>query len=146
MKLSELQDQWATDSKLDETNLGREATNIPSLHSKYLNMLTSIKLQQRKSESDYFRLRRKKFRYYRGEMSQAELAEEEWAQWQGAKPLKNEMDEFLQCDNDLIISQDKVEYYRTMTFQLEQILRSISSRGWDIKNAIEWFKLSNGVI
>ena len=146
MKLSELQENWSTDSKLDETNLGREATSIPSLHAKYLNLLSSTKLQQRKAESDYFRLRRKKFRYYRGEMTQTELAEEEWVQWQGAKPLKNEMDEFLQCDDELIVVQDKVEYYRTMTFQLEQILRSINSRTWDIKNAIEWFKLSNGVM
>lgn len=146
MKLSELQENWSTDSKLDETNLGKEATNIPSLHAKYINLLSSMKLQQRKAESDYFRLRRKKFRYYRGEMTQAELTEEDWIQWQGAKPLKNEMDEFLQCDDDLIATQDKVEYYRAITFQLEQILRSINSRTWDIKNSIEWFKLSNGVM
>jgi hypothetical protein len=91
-------------------------------------------------------MRRKKFRYYRGEMTQQELLNEEWEQWQGTKPLKNEMDEFLSFDSDLIALQDKIEYFKTVLYQLEQIIRSLNSRTWDIKNAIEWLKWSNGSI
>lgn len=146
MKLSELQSSWEQDSKIDETNLGNAATKIPTLHAKYLNYLTSAKLNLRKAESEYFRMRRKKFRYYRGEMSLQELQEESWDQWQGAKPLKNEMDEFLSFDEQLIDLQDKIEYFKTVIYQLEQIIRSLNSRTWDIKNAIEWLKWTNGSI
>ena len=146
MKLSELQSSWEQDSKIDETNLGNAATKIPTLHAKYLNYLTSTKLNLRKAESEYFRMRRKKFRYYRGEMSLQELQEENWDQWQGAKPLKNEMDEFLSFDEQLIDLQDKIEYFKTVIYQLEQIIRSLNSRTWDIKNAIEWLKWTNGSI
>lgn len=142
--LSELQNLWNEDSKIDETNLGNEATKIPKLHAKYLNFLTSIKLQLRKAESDYYKLRNKKYKYYRGEMSASELKEEGWSQWQGTKPLKTEMDEFLTTDSDLINLQDKIEYFKTVVFQLEQILRSLNSRTWDIKNHIEWLKFTNG--
>jgi len=146
MKLSELQEQWSEDSSIDETNLGRESTRVPTLHAKYLNFLSSTRLNLRKAESDYYNIRRKKYKYYRGEMTKQELEEEGWAQWQGNKPLKNEMDEFLQCDADLITLQDKVEYFRTVIQHLEQILRSINSRTWDIKTAVEWAKFTNGMM
>ena len=146
MKLSEIQDMWEQDSRIDETNLGRESTRVPTLHAKYLVYLSKVKLQLRKSESDYYNTRRLKYRYYRGEMTQLELEDNGWEQWQGNKPLKNEMDEFLQCDKDLIEYQDKVEYYRTVIYTLEQILRSINSRTWDIKTAVEWTKFTNGMM
>jgi len=60
MKLSELQDAWSQDSRIDETNLGREAVRTAQLHAKYLNWLGSVRLNLRKAESEYFNLRRKK--------------------------------------------------------------------------------------
>lgn len=146
MKLTDLQEMWADDCKINELNLGQESVKTPNLHAKYLNLLTSTKLNLRKAESDYLNCRRKKYKYYRGEMSREELEEEGWDQWQGNKPLKNEMDEFLQVDLDLIKFLDKVEYFKTVLYQLEQILRSLNSRTWDIKNAIEWSKFTNGMM
>lgn len=144
MKLSDIQAEWTKDSEINELELGREATRVPTLHSKYLVILSNVKLQYRKAESDYNMVRRLKYRYYRGEMSQDELTDNGWIQWQGNKPLKNEMDEFLQYDDDLNKLVDKVEYYKTVIYTLEQILRSINSRTWDIKSAIEWNKFTNG--
>ncbi len=144
MKLSEIQQDWIADSKINELELGREAIKVPTLHSKYLTVLSNTKLQLRKAESDYYKLRQLKFRYYRGELTQKELEDNDWSQWQGNKPLKNEMDEFMQCDEDLNNLLDKAEYFKTVIFTLEQILRSINSRTWDIKSAIEWNKFTNG--
>jgi hypothetical protein len=146
MKLSDLQEEWTKDSPINETNLGSEAARVPLLHSKYVAYLGKVRLQLRKAESDYFNTRRKKYKYYRGEMSREELEEEGWIQFQGNKPLKNEMDEFLQCDGDLIELQDKVEYFKTVQYTLEQIIRSLNSRTWDIKSSIEWVKFTNGML
>lgn len=146
MKLSDLQEMWAEDCKIDETNLGKESARTPILHAKYINYLSSTRLNLRKAESDYLNCRRKKYRYYRGEMSRAELEDEGWNQWQGTKPLKNEIDEFLQGDADLVSLQDKIEYFKTVLYQLEAIIRSLNSRTWDIKNTIEWTKFTNGMM
>lgn len=146
MKLVDIQEEWTKDCRIDETNLGSESAKIPKLHSKYLNLLVNTKLTVRKCESEYLRMRRLKYRYYRGEMSQAELEENSWAQWQGVKPLKNEMDEFISTDTDLIYLQDKLEYHKTVLTMLENIMKSISSRTWDVKNSIEWTKFTNGMI
>jgi hypothetical protein len=146
MKLTDLQEMWSKDCIIDELNLGKESIRTPILHSKYVNYLSSTKLNLRKSESEYLSMRRKKYKYYRGEMSREELEEENWEQWQGNKPLKNEMDEYLQVDPDLISLQDKVEYFKTVIYQLEQIVRSLNSRTWDIKNAIDYTKFTNGLM
>lgn len=145
MKLTDLQEEWSKDSAINETNLGREATRVPLLHSKYLTLLSNTKLMLKKAESDYLNLRRKKYKYYRGEMTREELSEEGWEQYQGNKPLKNEMDEFLQCDSELIKLTEKIEYHKTVLYFLEQVIRSINSRTWDIKSAIEYAKFTNGL-
>ena len=129
MKLSDIQSEWSKDSKINDIELGSEAIKVPILHSKYLSYLSNVKLSLRKSESDYYKLRRVKYRYYRGELTKIELQNLGWEQYQGNKPLKNEMEEFLQCDDQLNTLTDKVEYYKTVVFTLEQILRSIQELG-----------------
>lgn len=133
------------DAHIDETNLGSASLDIPNLHAKYLNILTAHKLSLRKVESDYLRMRKRKYRYYRGEMTKQELDEMGWDQWQGTKPLKNEMDEFLSTDDDLITLQDKVEYYKAVIYHLEQIMRSLNSMGWNIRIAVDMRKLESGL-
>ena len=144
MKLSDLQEMWADDCKIDETNLGHESARTPTLHSKYLNFLSSTRLNLRKAESDYLNLRRKKYKYFRGEMTQLELSDEGWDQWQGNKPLKNEMDEFLNGDADLIKAKLKIEYLSSIQELLESILQQIKSRDWIIRNSLEWKKFVSG--
>lgn len=144
MKLQEIQAMWEQDCKVDQTNLGRAAARVPELHAKYLNMLTSVRLQYRKAEVDYLRLRKLKNRYYRGELTKEELMELGWDQYLSNKPLKNEMEDVLNMDDDIIHLIDKMEYIKTVLYQLEQILKSINSRTWDVKSAIEWYKFTNG--
>lgn len=144
MKLSEIQEEWKLDSKINELELGSEAIKVATLHSKYLSLLSNVKLQLRKAESDYNNMRRVKYKYYRGELSREELEKLGLEQYLGNKPLKNEMDEFMLCDEDLNLLTDKIEYFKTVSFTLEQILRSLNSRTWDIKSAIEWQKFTNG--
>ena len=146
MKLQEIQAMWEQDCKVDQTNLGRAAARVPELHAKYLNMLSSVRLQYRKAEADYLRLRKLKSRYYRGELTKEELSELGWEQYLNNRPLKNEMDEVMTTDDDIIQSMDKLEYIKTVLFQLEQILKSINSRTWDVKNSIEWHKFTNGMM
>jgi hypothetical protein len=146
MKLTEIQEMWSKDSKINDLDLGKSSTQTAELHAKYLNLLTSSKLQLRKYEAEYLRLRRTKFKYYRGEMTREELEEYGWNQYQGIKPLKNEMDEIINCDEDIIKATDKVEYIKAVLYQLEQIIRSLNGRAWEIKNAIEWTKFTNGLM
>ena len=144
MNIEELHAMWDSDCSIDEDHLDRESVTTAKLHSKYLRMLIQHKMKIAALQAEYNNLRQRKFRYYRGEMSRDELKENGWDQWQGVKPLKNELDQFLQGDSDLIKITLKIEYIKVMIEALESIMKQISSRDWSIRNAIEFKKFLAG--
>lgn len=138
MTLDELHDIWDVDCTIDDNHLDRESTKTPNLHSKYIRFLIQHKMKLSALQAEYNTMRQKKFRYYRGEMGKQELEDLKWNQWQGVKPLKNEMEEFLEGDQDLNKINIKCEYIKGMIEALESILGQIKSRDWQIRNAITW--------
>lgn len=138
MKLEDLQKMWEQDSCIDDDHLGEESTKTPNLHAKYIQYLIDNKLRLSKVKHEYNILRKNKFRYYRGELSRQELERLGWDQWQGVKPLKNEMDEFLSGDDDLNNLDIKVEYLNSIIYFLESVMSQIKSRDFQISNGIKW--------
>jgi hypothetical protein len=138
MNIEEIQNEWEKDCSIDDNYLGEAATSTPKLHSKYVKLLMSAKLKYTKYKSEYNILRKNKFRYYRGELSKQELSELQWEQWQGVKPLKNEMDEFLTGDSDLNTMTVRVEYLESMIYLLESVLGQIKARDYQVSNGIKW--------
>jgi hypothetical protein len=145
MNIEEIQTMWEQDSIIDDNHLGEASTETAKVHSKYIKLMVGVKLKLTKARGDYNILRKNKFRYYRGELSREELVELGWQQYQLIKPLKNEMDEFLQGDQDLITLNTRIEYLETMGYLLEGILGQIKARDWQLKNSIEWKKFLAGM-
>jgi hypothetical protein len=143
--LVEILDEWDKDSSINEAELGHEATRNPMIHAKYVRMISQTKLSLRKAESDYLTVRKTKWRYYRGEMGKAELDELGWNQYQGRIPTKSDMDEFLNCDPDLIRYTDKIQYFTVVKETLDSILKELNSRTWNIKTAVDYAKMMNGI-
>lgn len=145
MTIEEIHEMWAVDAEIDDNYLGETTTATPKLHAKYLKLLMNTKLKHTKLQSDHNILRKQKFRFYRGELSRDELSDLGWEQWQGVKPLKNEMDEFLQGDEDLNKIKVRIQYLEAMIYQLESIMAQIKARDWQIKTAVEWKRFLAGV-
>jgi hypothetical protein len=138
MTLEDLLDLWQEDCKINDDHLDRESVKTPNLHAKYIRFLIQHKMKHAALRTEYNIMRQRKFRYYRGEMGKQELEELSWNQWQGNKPLKNEMDEFLEGDSDLNKINIKCEYIKGIIEALESILGQIKARDWQIRNAIQW--------
>jgi hypothetical protein len=145
MNIEQLQEEWDKDCEIDDNYLGENSTATPKLHAKYLKILVQVKLKHTKLSSDYNLTRKNKFRYYRGELSRDELQDLQWDQWQGVKPIKNEMDEFLKGDVELNAMEIKIKYLETMIYFLESVLQQIKARDWQIKTAVEWKKFLAGM-
>lgn len=145
MNIEQLQEEWDKDCEIDDNYLGENSTATPKLHAKYVKMLVQVKLKHTKLSSDYNLTRKNKFRYYRGELSREELQDLQWDQWQGVKPIKNEMDEFLKGDVELNTMEIKIKYLETMIYFLESVLQQIKARDWQIKTAVEWKKFLAGM-
>lgn len=145
MKLDDVLVMWEADSAIDDNHLGEASTYTAKLHAKYLRVLIDTKLKKTKLDIEYNSLRKSKIRYYRGEMTKAELEEYGWEQYQYNKPLKAEMDEFLKGDEDLAKILVRSEYIDTMVYALESIMTQIKQRDFQLSNGIKWKQFLAGM-
>ena len=143
MDLSEIRKQAAEDMPIDDTELDVESMTIPQLHGKYLNFYLDEKLVLQKLNSDYYRLKKTKWEYYTGKLDQDQLEEYGWEPFQ-FKILKQDIDLYMDSDEDLQKLSNRVAYQKEKINYLDSILKSINNRQWNIRNAIEWRKFING--
>ena len=143
MDLSEIRKLVAEDMPIDDTELDVESMTIPQLHGKYLNFYLDEKLVLQKLNSDYYRLKKTKWEYYTGKLDQDQLEEYGWEPFQ-FKILKQDIDLYMDSDEDLQKLSNKVAYQKEKINYLDSILKSINNRQWNIRNAIEWRKFING--
>jgi hypothetical protein len=143
MDLSEIRKLVAEDMPIDDTELDVESMTIPQLHGKYLNFYLDEKLVLQKLNSDYYRLKKTKWEYYTGKLDQDQLEEYGWEPFQ-FKILKQDIDLYMDSDEDLQKLSNRVAYQKEKINYLDSILKSINNRQWNIRNAIEWRKFING--
>ena len=143
MKLEEIKKMVEKDLVIDRTELDIEALKTPQLHGKYLNILIDEKLLLIKTENEHKTLRKYKWLYYTGKISQEELDELEWEPF-NLSVLKQDIDKFMDSDDDVIILRSKIEYQKKKIEYLEGIIKTIISRQWLIREAIDWIKFTHG--
>jgi hypothetical protein len=143
LKLSDIKQMVETDMKIDPTTLDRESLNIPQLHNKYLCIMIDEKLILKKQESDLAILRKNKWLYYLGKMSEEQLNELGWEAFELAI-TRQDVDRFMESDSDYITLSNKVELQKEKINYLENIIKSISNRIWNIRAAIDWHKFTQG--
>jgi hypothetical protein len=143
MNLSDYRQHAEKDLKLDETQLDTESLKTPQLHSKYLNFLLDEKLKLAKLEHEYKSLRKKKWLYYTGKISQEELEEEGWEPFE-LTILKTDLDKFLDSDQDLQLIDVRLTYTKSVVDYLQEVIKIINNRQWNIRSAIDWLKFTNG--
>ena len=62
------------------------------------------------------------------------------------KVLRQDVDKYIKSDSELIKLSQKIMYLRTVINYIEGIIRNINNRTFNIKNAIEWKKFTQGSI
>jgi len=144
MHIDTIKQMVEAELKIDGTELGDESLRIPVLHGKFLNIFHDESLVLRKDEADSRTLRRQKWEWYSGKMTQDELKELGWEPY-AARILRQDMDIVMDADPDLIRAAQKVEMQRAKVDYLDSILKGINNRNWVIRNAIEWRKFMSGV-
>ena len=51
---------------------------------------------------------------------------------------------YLESDDEIINLEAKIKYLDQMLYWLDQVMKQISNRGFQVKSAIEWEKFING--
>ena len=141
MNLEQIQEMWEKDSKIDPDNLHDESLKIPQLHSKYYTLYNTITLMREKARSQYSKVRLERYNYYTGKATAEVYAEEPFPY---KVREKDAIQRHLEADDKMNKIDMKIKYYDTMLKFLEEIIRNISGRTYQIKNAIEWNKFQAG--
>jgi Recombination, repair and ssDNA binding protein UvsY len=136
-------ESWEKDSVIDQTEPSKELIRIPTLHSKYLNVLTRSKLLSKKAHFDYLQMKKKKWEYYTGKMSREDLEEMGWEPFPFV--LKSDINLYIESDNDLIGLLRKKIIHDEIVSVVESILSELKSRTFQLRDFISWEKFINGV-
>lgn len=144
MNLKDIQEEWESDSKIDELSLGTESANCSRLHSKYMNFLVQARFNSKKTENKLSQTKGLLTRYYNGLLTKGELEALNWPQYQGKRPLKGELIELIEQNENYIEMSNKHHYARVTEDFLESVVKEIGNRTWHIKNCIRWTEWTNG--
>jgi len=146
MTLEEIQKLWTSDCTIDDSQLDLESIKIPEIHNKYLKIFSEERLRLVRMESKKKSLQKLKWLYYTGKIDKNSLDEMGWETFELDIKSRNKEDlnRFIDSDNDLLEMQDKIEYQKEKINYLETIVKSLTTRGYLIKNAIDWKKFTMG--
>ncbi len=144
MKLEEISQEWIKDSKIDTTELDIESIKIPQLHSKYLKVYFEERRKHKALEFQSKELFLNKYEYYHGRLSDEELQQLNWEPFM-KRLMKNEVDLYLESDKDIIQTNMRIVNQKEKLDMLEEILKNLNQRNFQIKNAIDWKKFTQGV-
>ena len=142
LDLDKIQEMWGKDSKMDPDNLHTESLNIPILHGKYHEIYNNIFLLRKKAEQLRKNIRHERYEYFSGKAHPDVYIDNPFP-----KKIrdKDTMQKYLDADDKLSNSSLKIEYYDTMLVYLESILKQITQRNYQIKNAIDFMKFNSGM-
>ena len=142
MTLDELKLQVEKDLKIDDERLDTESYKNQELYAKYLDHKTNFDFLLYKAKGDYKVLYKEKWEYYGGK-SDAKIYETKPFD---LKVLKSDLSIYIESDEEIITIENKIVYLETVIKYVDGVLKSIASRGWDIKNAIQWKSFEAGMM
>jgi|TARA_B100000530_G_scaffold280034_1_gene193539 hypothetical protein len=129
--LEELQESWSKDSIFNEADLGNESLVIPSLHQKYHIYYNKYKLILEDEKLKLKRIYREQWLWYSGKKT------DDKGQVFDLKVLKGDLNTFLDSDEEIQKQSLRVTYFETCINYIENILKMINNRGFQVKNAID---------
>ena len=148
-RFDKLKEDWAEDSHVDfqfknkqySADLAQLALDIPYQHNKYLNHYTDISQIKTSLEFEIRKLVRDKREYYGGEADAKVYAEKPFG---NSIKTSEKMKVYLESDQEIINLEAKIKFLDQMLYWLDQVMKQISNRGFQVKSAIEWEKFING--
>ena len=141
MTIEEIEEMWKKDSVIDPDNLHEESLKIPQLHSKYHNIHNMITLLRERARETYSTVHLERHNYYTGK-APAEVYIENPFPYKVRD--KDALQRHIDADERLNKLDMKIRYYNVMLKFLEDIIKTIHNRGFQIKNSIDFMKFTAG--
>lgn len=143
MNIDDILNLWQEDVKIDRTELGDEALNIPKLHHKYYEIFVKERLILRKYEAEFKQLKLDKYEFLTQGPNE-ETKDKGWRLPAKGMILKGDIPMYLEADQDIINLSLKIGLQQEKIELLDSIIKSIMNRNFVIKNAIDWNRFTMG--
>jgi len=148
ISLEQILEMWKKDAVIDDVCLDEETLKSSKLHAKYLELFSMAKLMLKKKEIEQESMKKDKWLYYNGKMSQQDMDNRKWKYdpFDGmTKPLKSDMDMYYSTDEDMVRIRAQIDYQKTIIDTLEEIMGNIRWRHTHVKNILDFKKFTSGM-
>jgi hypothetical protein len=138
--LLKIKEWWNEDSKMDMDQLHQEALKIPMLHAKYLNEHSLIRQIRITKEYEKKILKFKLYNHFTGK----ELMAERPSALKKVTGSEN-IQMHIETDGDMIRINTQIDYLNMTIDYINEILKMIHNRSFQIKHAIDYQKFQSGM-
>lgn len=143
MKIVDIEKMLKDDLHVDEDSITSASLNTATLHSKWMKMMTDQGYKVHKLNQKLHKLKQAKWRLYTGRGSAQDNLK------YGCNEIlknKGEVEIWLAADDDIQQLEDDIYKSEMIYNRLSEAVKAIQFRHMNIKNAIEWEKLKNGLV
>jgi hypothetical protein len=144
MLIDDIINEWKSDSKIDSVELDTESLNISNLHAKYL----AVKIKHNmKLKGLYLKRKRLLFvlnEYFSGNFNNPTDLSEIKREPCLTKILRAERPMHIEADIDMLKIENSINMEKEIVGAVEEILKSLHSRSFQLSNAIKWRQIELG--
>lgn len=148
MTLEELHALWDIDckiniDKLDEVSL----VDTPQLHSKYMKLYSVERLKLKALKVDMNKLRHAKEDFLVEGPAYEDYTKAKENGWElpgRGRVIRSDVDRYLNADPDITKLELKLAYQQEKVDYLKEIVDRLNNRSFQIKNALEFIRWSQG--
>ena len=135
-------EMWEKDSKVDDTEPGKEILRIPILHSRYTKILTEQTLLSKKTMFDYHKMKKIKVEYYSGRLDDDDLKKYGWQPFRFL--LKSDIAVYLDSDEDLQNILIKKTKHDAIIDYCTSVVKELNARTYQLRAYMDWEKFIQG--
>jgi hypothetical protein len=143
MSLQQYAQMVKEDLKINLADLDREETRTAPLHSKYLLLYLDETKKLETMKRVFSILRHEKRLYYLGKADPEVYKEKPFDLL--VKPIKSEVDEYIDTDPEIQAAEAEISEQEHIVKYLNDMIKQINQRGFEIKGAIDWIKFKSGL-
>jgi hypothetical protein len=142
ISLDEIQIMWKEDSEINIDDLHNESLKVPLLHSKYYEIYNNVTLLRKQALINFKVKKLERSNFYSGK-ADPEVYKEEPFPYKIRD--KEGLSRYLEADEHLNKILLKIDYYDTILKYIEEIIKMVSNRTYQIKNSIDFLRFQAGM-
>lgn len=144
MNVDDIEKEWGNDSVINKTDLMTASLNVPKLHYKYYQYLNKEQKELRKLQSYKSQMELILEQFFNRTLTDDERLEYGLPNFHDKRYLKEDIKkqianypDIVKCNLQILECESNIDY-------LKDIIKVIHNMGFQIRNAVEWVKFTNG--